>query len=292
MSACAPRLCGDGGETVSQTPFEQALVLTSLHPNLQKYILYRYVPLIKKLRRKARLLGIAFHSSRIIITVGSLIVPALLSIQYTDSSITAGAAASPTEQSLRIYWTTWFISLLVTISNGFIALFKLDRRYYLAHTTLEHLTTEGWQFIQLTAKYSGLLTPHLKTITHENQFIHFSQAIEKIHMRRVEEEFYKLSELQQAQPAATGTSAMPASEQTVAAPRVIAQPSTGPGAAAGAAPAAGTGLPLQRDTRRDTSQVPQQRVSNPSSENAAQPNAATGAATAPSQDGPTGAVPV
>jgi hypothetical protein len=135
-----------------------------------------------------------FHVSRTIITVGSLIVPALLSVQGPD-------ATSP--HVATIYWSTWVISLLVTMCNALIAMIKLDKRYYLVHTTLELLISEGWQFLELTAKYSGFHTPGIAP-THENQFIFFCHAVEKIRMRQVEEEYYKLSELH-AQAAGANT---------------------------------------------------------------------------------------
>lgn len=136
---------------------------------------------------KARACRIAafFHVSRTIITVGSLIVPALLSVQGPE-------ATSP--HVTTIYWSTWVISLLVTMCNALIAMIKLDKRYYLVHTTLELLISEGWQFLELTAKYSGFHTPGIQP-THENQFVFFCHAVEKIRMRQVEEEYYKLSEL-------------------------------------------------------------------------------------------------
>lgn len=181
--------------TVKPTPFEQALALTKLDSNTQKTIVYRYVPLLKTLRRRAYFLSAAFHGARTIITVGSLIVPALLSIQYTDGVIGTNSGDSST-QSMRIYWITWFISLLVTISNGLLTLFKLDKRYYFLHTTLEQLISEGWQYIQLTGRYSGFYLETNVKPTHENQYIYFCHAVEKIRMRQVEEEYYKLSEMQ------------------------------------------------------------------------------------------------
>lgn len=133
-----------------------------------------------------------FHCSRIIITVGSLIVPALLSIQ--------GA----TILNVQIYWSTWVISLLVTICNALMALFKFDKRYYYLHTVLEKLTSEGWQYIELTGKYSGYNTPGVSA-THDNQFVYFCHAIEKTRMKQVEEEYYKLSETPSQTPGAQTT---------------------------------------------------------------------------------------
>ena len=51
------------------------------------------------------------------------------------------------------YWAAWFISLMVTASNGFLQLFSLDKNYFEYALTTEQLKTEGWQFVQLSGKY-------------------------------------------------------------------------------------------------------------------------------------------
>jgi hypothetical protein len=163
--------------------FDNALSNVVLSPLQQSIVTGRYVQLVKHLRGRTARVSLIFHSSRIVITVGSLIVPALLSIQ--------GAASVNT----TIYWATWVVSLLVTICNALMALFKFDKRYYYLHTILEKLVSEGWQYVELTGKYSGYNTPG-HAPTHENQFIYFCHAIEKIRMKQVEEEYYKLSESQ------------------------------------------------------------------------------------------------
>ena len=178
--------------TAHPSKFDLALSNVVLTPLQQNIVVGRYLPLISHLRSRTTRVSIMFHSSRIIITVGSLIVPALLSIQGTST-------VNPS-----IYWGTWAVSLLVTICNALLALFKFDKRYYYLHTVLEKLISEGWQYIELTGKYSGYNTPGV-TPTHENQFMFFCHAVEKIRMKQVEEEYYKLSETptqaQGAQPA-------------------------------------------------------------------------------------------
>jgi hypothetical protein len=61
-----------------------------------------------------------FYTSRLIVTIGSILVPAFLSIQGSGATL----------HHAEIYWTTWIISLLVTIFNGILILFKIDRKYY------------------------------------------------------------------------------------------------------------------------------------------------------------------
>jgi hypothetical protein len=72
-------------------------------------------------------------------------------------------------------------------------MFKIDKKYYFLHTTYEHLRSEGWQYIQLSGKYSGFYTPNEKP-THENQFIYFCHSVEKVKMKQIEEEYYKLTD--------------------------------------------------------------------------------------------------
>jgi len=155
--------------------------------NVQKQIiLSRYVHLMEHLQKRVRMYNRIFYLGHTIITVGSLFVPALLSIQ---NSSTLSSPASST----NIYWATFIISLLVTTFNGILTLFKIDKKYYFLNTTLERLRTEGWQYLGLTGRYSGQLTPD-HSPTHQNQFVYFTHQIEKIKMKQIEEEYYKSDE--------------------------------------------------------------------------------------------------
>ena len=167
----------------NDAPFEEALQLVELEPLQKAIIKQRYLPLLRGLRIQTLRLAIFFHLSRYVITVGSLIVPALLSIQNTGS------------QTLdqKVYWATWVISLMVTISNGLMSLFKMDKHYYHLHTVREQLISDGWQYLELTGKYSGFHTPNIRA-THSNQFVFFCHSIEKIRMKQVQEEYYKVQD--------------------------------------------------------------------------------------------------
>ena len=77
----------------------------------------RYLEVLRNFHMRARRLEISFYSTRLIITVGSILVPALLAIQGSSLSV-------------QMYWATWTISLMVTISNGIMSLFKIDKKYF------------------------------------------------------------------------------------------------------------------------------------------------------------------
>lgn len=139
----------------------------------------RYLEVLRNFHVRARRLEVMFYVTRLIVTIGSILVPAFLSIQGST-------------QQTQIYWATWVISLSVTISNGIMSLFKLDKKYFFINTTLEMLHSEGWQYIALSGRYAG--KDAIVPATHDNQFLVFSHMAEKIKMRQVEEEYWKFTD--------------------------------------------------------------------------------------------------
>jgi hypothetical protein len=160
-----------------------AIELIDLDDSKKKIIIYRFTALLREYRGRSFRYSISFHVLRITITVGSLIVPALLSVQ-------AGA------MSTIVYWCVWVLSLCVTISNGIMTLFKVDKKYYVLHTTFHHLVSEGWQYIELTGRYDGNKTPGFP-VTHDTQFKIFCRSLEKMRMKQVEDEYFRVPELRE-----------------------------------------------------------------------------------------------
>lgn len=152
--------------------------LKGLQDYQQDILHIRYFPIYEEYQRRSLFYAIVFHFSRFVVTVGSITVPALLSIKFSG---------------INYEWITWSISLAVTIFNGILTLFKIDKKYYFLHTTKSLLESEGWQYASLGGKYSR---PHEEGMlnSHEHQFIYFALAVEKIKMRQVEEEYYKAQE--------------------------------------------------------------------------------------------------
>lgn len=179
--------------TKEQRSFLAALKeLSMIHPLQKKILEERYISVITEFERRTFLYALIFHTCRILVTIGSLIVPALLSIQYTDTT-TSASSTNPGDFAYQIYWATWVVSLLVTTSNGIFTLFKVDKKYYLLHSTLEQLRSEGWQYLELSGRFSGFYTPK-EIPTHSNQFLFFCHRVEKIKMHQVQEEYWKLEE--------------------------------------------------------------------------------------------------
>jgi hypothetical protein len=154
--------------------------LEGLTPVQKDTVKYRYRFMIRDYRRRCFLFSILFYVLKITMTVGSLSVPALLSIQ------------SGTSNDRSMYWLTWGLSLAVTTANGIMTLFKLDKRFLTLHATAERLRTETWQYIMLAGRYSGH-HGHGRP-THKNQYVYYCSQLEKIHMKQIDEEYIKTSD--------------------------------------------------------------------------------------------------
>ena len=166
--------------------FQNILNELDLSAVQKQIIITRYLSILENFQRRSRNYSYLFFSGHFIITVGSLFVPALLSIQNSDKSFTGNNV------TVEVYWATFVISLLVTIFNGVLTLFKIDKKYYFLNTTLERLRSEGWQYFSLTGRYAS--HNNSQPTTHANQFLYFTHYIEKIKMKQVEEEYYKADE--------------------------------------------------------------------------------------------------
>lgn len=186
----------------------QHLDLTTVQKSI---IETRYLHILQNLQKRARTHCIIHFIGHFIITVGSLLVPALLSIQNSDRefALTAGPF------NVHIYWATFAISLLVTMWNAILTLFRIDKKYYFLNTILERLRSEGWQYVSLTGRYSGHLTKGVKP-THKNQFIYFTHYIERVKMKQIEEEYYRTDEKSQAPN--TGSTNTPSNSGSVPVP--------------------------------------------------------------------------
>lgn len=117
-----------------------------------------------------------YNAFRFIVTIGSIFLPAILSIGQMDPT------KLPKNFDRYSYWASWSISLTVTACNGFLQLFSLDKNYFEYAITSEQLKTEGWQFFQLSGKYEDYPD-------HSTAYRSFCKSIENIKRKQVEKEF-------------------------------------------------------------------------------------------------------
>jgi hypothetical protein len=136
-------------------------------------IMVRYLDLLYSVRRRTRYYSFAFYSLRVSISLGSLVVPALLSLT----------------QSEFLFWIIWTLSLLVSISNSLIGIFRIDKKYYTLNALYKKIESEGWQFMNLTGNYYTL-----PEFGHDSQIQNFSFRLETIYMTHADEEYRKMIE--------------------------------------------------------------------------------------------------
>ena len=117
-----------------------------------------------------------YNFFRFIVTTGSILLPAILSMGQMDP------AKLPRNFDMVSYWCSWTISLLVTGSNGFLQLFSLDKNYFSYSMVVEQLKTEGWQFFGLSGKYDDYPD-------HQSAYKAFSKSVESIKRKQIDQEF-------------------------------------------------------------------------------------------------------
>ena len=117
-----------------------------------------------------------YNSLRFVMTIGSILLPAILSIGQMDPT------KLPRNFEAITYWTSWSLSLTITACNGFLQLFSLDKNYIAYSLVVEQLKTEGWQYFQLSGKYENALS-------HGQAFKQFCKSVEGVKRKQIEQEY-------------------------------------------------------------------------------------------------------
>lgn len=105
----------------------------------------RFISLYEYYKNKKITVNTIYNTCRIITTVFGIVVPALITL---DNEI-----SDKSRESLIIGYTTFSMSLLITIINSLIDLFQINKKSYTYNVVSENLETEGWLFLTLTGKY-------------------------------------------------------------------------------------------------------------------------------------------
>jgi len=137
----------------------------------RKVIKLRYGTELTSLCSKAKRATSIYTSITIIFTTLSIILPGLLSIQKSSPSL-----ENP------IYWTSWGISLLLTLLQGYTKLFKIDRNFYFYNFNYERFISEGWNYIHLGGRYNT-------KDTHKGAYKRFMRNIERMKLENVNLEY-------------------------------------------------------------------------------------------------------
>ena len=147
-----------------QRPYDRAIIK------------YRFLNEINYYEKKRDETKKYYNIFRFIVTTGSILLPAILSMGQMDP------AKLPRNFDMVSYWCSWTISLMVTGSNGFLQLFSLDKNYFSYSMVVEQLKTEGWQYFGLSGKYEDY--PN-----HQSAYKTFSKSIESIKRKQIDQEF-------------------------------------------------------------------------------------------------------
>lgn len=141
----------------------------------------RYINLVNAMEVASKRSSFWYSAFNLTTTTGSIIVPALISIQ--DRTFQADATDQDhINHENGIYWATWGVSLMVTLSNALLRLFSLDKTYITRKIKSNHLKSEGWLFLELAGDYSNY-------DSHQDAFIHFCNQIERIKTEQITEEY-------------------------------------------------------------------------------------------------------
>ena len=152
-----------------------------LDPMSKQILKNRYINLVNSMEVASKRSSFWYTTFNVITTTGSIIVPALLSIQDRTFQSNATDQDLDTHEN-SVYWATWGVSLAVTLSNAFLRLFSLDKTYITRKIKSNHLKSEGWLFLELAGEYS-------KYPSHQQAFITFCNQIEKIKTQQITEEY-------------------------------------------------------------------------------------------------------
>ena len=125
-----------------------------------------------------------YNIFRFIVTTGSILLPAVLSMGQMDP------AKLPKNFDTISYWFSWTISLMVTGSNGFLQLFSLDKNFFSYSMVVEQLKTEGWQYFGLSGKYEDFSS-------HQVAYKTFTKSVESIKIKENEQKKEKKEKKEQ-----------------------------------------------------------------------------------------------
>lgn len=158
--------------------FTKALRVTDMSGRAKLFLRNRYLYLFDRYDHKHRFSRRIHNGSRIFITLGTLIVPALVMI---DDEISDRPPLSQT-----IYYVTVGITLAVSIVNALSELLQCSKRFYSHAATKYLLEQEGWSFLLLRGRYKVYPNHRYcwQTFLHNIERIHQNTAATSLLLHR------------------------------------------------------------------------------------------------------------
>lgn len=143
----------------------------NVSPRQKALILDRYVALVEQYSGVKRRYTRAYHCTRFFTTLFGIITPGLVSIQPFFGS---EATTNP------MYWSVFTTSLAAALLNGYISLFKIDKKFASSTRAYLNLESEGWQYFSLVGKYAKINPVTGARPSHANRFNLFMDSVERI----------------------------------------------------------------------------------------------------------------
>ncbi len=110
----------------------------------RQFLRSRWLDQVLWMEKKAASAQKRYYLLRLIVIVGGVTIPALVSLHISDEPVSA-----------YIRWITFGLSLLVAISVAVEGFFNYGERWRHYRRNVESLKREGWQFFQLSGPYRG-----------------------------------------------------------------------------------------------------------------------------------------
>jgi len=124
----------------------------------------RLVPEVERLRLRVRRLGKIYGAARLTVTLGSILVPSLISLDQGGGTVR---------------WCIWALGLLNSFCSACVSLFGVDRNYFTSKAQAAALEMEAWLFLSLAGRYDRSASSDSNgPIGHAAQFQDFVQRCE------------------------------------------------------------------------------------------------------------------
>jgi hypothetical protein len=107
----------------------------------------RFIPMVNMMEIEAKRANTGYSIFQLITTMGSIMVPALLSVEE-KTFLFNSTDLDQERQAHNLYWLTWGISIAVTVSNAFNQLLGLEGKYITRNIHVSQMKKEGWSFLE------------------------------------------------------------------------------------------------------------------------------------------------
>jgi hypothetical protein len=145
----------------------------------KRFFKIRFNRMIRRLEESTKRSSFWYYLLSGMVTVGSIIVPSLISIQ--DKTFDSQAGEEDIEKHANnIYWSIWAISISVTLSNAFIKLLSLDKTYITRNLRLNQFKSEIMKYLTSSDIYNIVDTDlRFRTLVTNIEMIKRYQVLEE-----------------------------------------------------------------------------------------------------------------